>query len=227
MRARYKGPSGTGIVDLSDEATVKDVFDVLRERAGVQSFTVKYGPPMSMKTISPPELHLSARSLGLHGETLTIVPEQPRPVTPPLIASEPEHGYRNQHSAQQRAQVGSDNTVEDITIPWPEREGTILLRVMPSDNSCLFTAFGGALPSPIPAQKLREMMASYIVQHSEEYNEAVLGSSPSAYCRSIQDPDRWGGGIELSILSSIFDIQICTYDVQVGSYGCLQRISAG
>lgn len=125
MRARYKGPSGTGIVDLSDEATVKDVFDVLRERAGVQSFTVKYGPPMSMKTISPPELHLSARSLGLHGETLTIVPEQPRPVTPPLIASEPEHGYRNQHSAQQRAQVGSDNTVEDITIPWPEREGTI------------------------------------------------------------------------------------------------------
>ena len=90
-----------------------------------------------------------------------------------------------------------------------------MLRVMPSDNSCLFTAFGGALPKQIPAQQLRRMMADYIAQHSDVYSEAVLGSSPSQYCRSIQDPDRWGGGIELSILSSIFDIQICTFDVQV------------
>lgn len=59
------------------------------------------------------------------------------------------------------------------------------------------------------------MMADYIFAHPEEYTEAVLGSSPQEYSRSIRDPDRWGGGIELSILSSIFDIQICTYDVQV------------
>lgn len=58
-------------------------------------------------------------------------------------------------------------------------------------------------------------MADYIIEHSDVYSEAVLGSLPAQYCRSIQDPDRWGGGIELSILSSIFDIQICTYDVQV------------
>lgn len=86
---------------------------------------------------------------------------------------------------------------------------------MPSDNSCLFTAFGGALQDQIPAQQLRRMMADFIVQNPEDYSEAVLGSSPSQYCRSIQDPDRWGGGIELSILSSIFNIQICTFDVQV------------
>lgn len=87
---------------------------------------------------------------------------------------------------------------------------------MPSDNSCLFTAFGGALPQQIAAPNLRRMMADYIMEHTDMYSEAVLGSSPSRYCQSIQDPDRWGGGIELSILSSIFDIQICTYDVQVG-----------
>jgi ubiquitin thioesterase OTU1 len=86
---------------------------------------------------------------------------------------------------------------------------------MPSDNSCLFTAFGGALPKQIPAQQLRRMMADYIKEHLDVYSEAVLGSSPDEYCRSIQDPDRWGGGIELSILSTIFDIQICTFDVQV------------
>ncbi len=59
------------------------------------------------------------------------------------------------------------------------------------------------------------MMADYINEHLDVYSEAVLGCDPAEYCRSIQDPDRWGGGIELSILSSIFDIQICTYDVQV------------
>ena len=59
------------------------------------------------------------------------------------------------------------------------------------------------------------MMADYIDQHADVYTEAVLGSPPSHYRHSIQDPDRWGGGIELSILSAIFDIQICTYDVQV------------
>lgn len=91
---------------------------------------------------------------------------------------------------------------------------------MPSDNSCLFTAFGGALQNQLSAQNLRRMMADYILQHPEEYSEAVLGSPPSQYCRSIQDPDRWGGGIELSILSSIFDIQICTFDVQVSQYHC-------
>lgn len=96
---------------------------------------------------------------------------------------------------------------------------------MPSDNSCLFTAFGGALQDQIPAQRLRRMMADYIVEHPEDYSEAVLGSPPSQYCRSIQEPDRWGGGIELSILSSIFDIQICTFDVQVSRNIILHRSS--
>lgn len=86
---------------------------------------------------------------------------------------------------------------------------------MPSDNSCLFTAFGGALPQQIAPLQLRKMMADYIRQHLDVYSEAILGISPERYCQSIVDPDRWGGGIELSILSSIFDIKICTYDVQV------------
>lgn len=89
-----------------------------------------------------------------------------------------------------------------------------VLRVMPSDNSCLFTAFGGALPQQVLPWKLRQMMAVYIQQHLDVYSEAILGVSPEQYCRSIIDPDRWGGGIELSILSSIFDIRICTFDVE-------------
>ncbi|KAF4993804.1 hypothetical protein FDECE_13307 [Fusarium decemcellulare] len=215
MRARFKGPAGTGILEVPDDATVQTVFDELRTKTGISSFSIRYGPPMAMKTLEASQGDQIARSLGLHGESLTIVPED----TPPAPAAPAQTGAAQHQAMTSRAPKRDDP--EDVNVPWPEREGTLLLRVMPSDNSCLFTAFGGALPKQIPAQQLRRMMADYIVQHPEDYTEAVLGSSPSQYCRSIQDPDRWGGGIELSILSSIFDIQICTFDVQVGSISCL------
>jgi ubiquitin thioesterase OTU1 len=209
MRSRYKGPSGTGTIELPDDATVEAVFNELRAKTGIDTFVLRYGPPMAMKSLDLSQKHENARSVGLHGETLTIVPDEARPITPP-----PKTALLTDQDAQRQPERASAKSPEDIHIPWPEREGTLLLRVMPSDNSCLFTAFGGALPKQIPAQKLRQMMAEYIVEHPDVYTEAVLGNKPAQYCRSIQDPDRWGGGIELSILSTIFDIQICTYDVQ-------------
>ncbi|KAF7563757.1 hypothetical protein G7046_g373 [Stylonectria norvegica] len=214
MRARYKGPAGTGIVEIPDDATVQVLFDELRAKTGIASMSIKFGPPMAMRSLGLDQKDQIAKSLGLHGETLTIVPDEARSITPP--ATDPSEAQEAQSSRNEasRAKKKPRDGPEDINIPWPEREGTLLLRVMPSDNSCLFTAFGGALPKQIPAQRLRKMMAEYITEHLDVYSEAVLGSTPSQYCRSIQDPDRWGGGIELSILSAIFDIQICTYDVQ-------------
>ncbi|KAM0194871.1 hypothetical protein ACHAPA_009046 [Fusarium lateritium] len=209
MRARYKGPAGTGILEMSDDATVQTLFEELRIKTGLANFGIKYGLPMAMKTLELNQSDQTARSLGLHGETLTIVPEDLPPVpTEPAQTAIAQDQVTTSRTAKQR------ESPEDVHVSWPERGGTLLLRVMPSDNSCLFTAFGGALQDQIPAQQLRRMMADFIVQHPEDYSEAVLGSSPSQYCRSIQDPDRWGGGIELSILSSIFNIQICTFDVQ-------------
>lgn len=85
---------------------------------------------------------------------------------------------------------------------------------MPDDNSCLFTAFGGALPRQLPAPELRKMVAEYILAHPDEYNEAVLAMAPHEYARAIQGKDRWGGAIELAIFSDLFDVEICTFDVK-------------
>ncbi|POR35459.1 Putative ubiquitin thioesterase otu1 [Tolypocladium paradoxum] len=209
MRARFKGPSGTGTIELADDATVQAVFDDIKAKASINHFTIKYGPPMAMKTLDISSRDQPAKSLGLHGETLTIVPDEPRSASSTFS---PAGGTATTVPARKPPRPSgarSGDIAGEISVPWPE-----LLRVMPSDNSCLFTAFGGALPQQIPAQQLRRMMANYISEHPEVYSEAVLGCSPAEYRRTIQDPDRWGGGIELSILSSIFDIQICTYDVQ-------------
>lgn len=226
MRARYKWSGGTGLVALGDDASLRDVVEELKKKTLLSDFDIKFGPPAAMKTVDMMEMDQPAKLLGLHGETLTIVPNDVRPL--PIAVHSGVGSCPLQRLGRQNAEP------QDVNVPWGERDGTlcksmlpvvlstpinreIVLRVMPSDNSCLFTAFGGALPQQVPPSRLRGMMADYIQQHLDVYSEAILGISPDQYCRSIVDPDRWGGGIELSILSSIFDIKICTYDVEVGS----------
>ncbi|KHO01123.1 Ovarian tumor, otubain [Metarhizium album ARSEF 1941] len=210
MRTRYKSPSGTGILEIDDGATIQMVFDALKAETRIENFSIKYGPPNGMKTIKLEHKDLVARDFRLHGETLTIVPIQSKVD----LASSGYAPHRSDDGKHAGTAIIANTSSGDVVIPWPEREGSLLLRVMPSDNSCLFTAFGGALLKQIPAEKLRQMMAECITEHPDVYTEAILGCSPTDYCHGIKDPDRWGGGIELSILSTIFDIQICTFDVQ-------------
>lgn len=237
MRSKYKSSEGSGIIEFDDGATLGTVYEMLRNETGINSFSIKIGPPMAMKTLDTRQMDVLARSLGLNNETLTIVSEDPK-VEPATMAATP--GRMPQQTASHTPEKSSAADIDEIYVPWPARDGTlrrlypvlsrihkklpctglltvskIVLRVMPSDNSCLFTAFGGALPQQIPPPKLRQMMAEYIQQHPAVYTEAVLGAPAEQYCRNILDPDRWGGGIELSILSSIFDIRICTFDIQV------------
>lgn len=117
MRARYKSPSGTGTIELADDVTLEGLLIELKIRTGVESFTVKYGPPMAMKTLDLSRRMETARSLGLHGETLTIVPDEMRAVTPPAAAPQNDNAQISQTALQ-------DNP-EDINIPWPERDGTL------------------------------------------------------------------------------------------------------
>ncbi|KAK3052609.1 hypothetical protein LTS18_012258, partial [Coniosporium uncinatum] len=46
------------------------------------------------------------------------------------------------------------------------------------------------------------------------YNEATLEKNPDAYCKWIQNPDSWGGGIEIGILAQQFDVEVCSINVQ-------------
>jgi ubiquitin thioesterase OTU1 len=46
------------------------------------------------------------------------------------------------------------------------------------------------------------------------YTEAFLGKSPEAYIRDILDPKKWGGGIELAMLSQYYSTEIVAFDVQ-------------
>ncbi len=102
---------------------------------------------------------------------------------------------------------------------------------MPDDNSCLFTAVGGALCGvpltengllDFPAEQyapetLRRLVVDCIRNNPHKYTAAVLGQSPAAYCDKMMRPDTWGGEIELSIFSDVFKLEFSVVDVKGGN----------
>ena len=100
-------------------------------------------------------------------------------------------------------------------LPLPSHASTLVLRIMPDDNSCLFrafnTAFFGAMDN---MTELRSIVAQNIQANKDTYSAAVLDQQPDDYCRWIQTEDAWGGAIELDILSKHFNIEISSIDVQ-------------
>ncbi|MCJ1256329.1 ubiquitin-specific protease otu1 [Lignoscripta atroalba] len=100
-------------------------------------------------------------------------------------------------------------------LPLPTHASTLLLRIMPDDNSCLFRAFGSAFFGAMDNMtELRSLIAQNIQAQPDIYPQVVLEQPPDDYARWIQSEDAWGGAIELDILSKHFDIEICSIDVQ-------------
>ncbi|KAG7015196.1 Ubiquitin thioesterase OTU1, partial [Cucurbita argyrosperma subsp. argyrosperma] len=94
-------------------------------------------------------------------------------------------------------------------------EGTVLRRVIPSDNSCLFNAVGYVMDHDKgKATELRQVIAATVASDPTRYSEAFLGKPNEEYCAWILDSEKWGGAIELSILSEYYGREIAAYDIQ-------------
>jgi ubiquitin thioesterase OTU1 len=91
-------------------------------------------------------------------------------------------------------------------------------RYVDSDNSCLFSSIAYLIDSSNfnESSKMiyRLMIADYIQDNNVDEN--ILCMKKQDYREKIIQPDTWGGGIELSIFSKIFNIQIASMDVHSG-----------
>uniref|UniRef100_A0A0V0HIC5 Ubiquitin thioesterase OTU n=1 Tax=Solanum chacoense TaxID=4108 RepID=A0A0V0HIC5_SOLCH len=73
-------------------------------------------------------------------------------------------------------------------------EGSIVRRVIPSDNSCLFNAVGYVMDRDRnKAPELRQVIAGTVASDPEKYSDAFLGKSNKEYCDWILNPEKWGG----------------------------------
>ncbi|KAL2115088.1 hypothetical protein VTJ04DRAFT_10751 [Mycothermus thermophilus] len=204
IRINVRAPNGQSRLEIDDGAPLSDLVALIREKSGLGSFTLKYGYPPRPLDISDPAQSAIIRDLKLHGETLVVAPTEARVPTPPPAPVEP----------QQKPFKPKAVEPDETAVAWPERGGYLVLRVMPDDNSCMFTAFGGAIGLENPSRKLRDQVAEYILNHLDKYNEAILGDDPLRYISRMRQMDTWGGAIELSILSDIYNLEISSIDVK-------------
>jgi ubiquitin thioesterase OTU1 len=240
MRIRIRGPQGMSTITIEETATWGELKAAISASASVPEFDVKYGyPPKSLNTESiDAATQLSSLEIPLNGEQLTIVPlniqaslsnplasEKHPPSAPRLPQSHgnaPKHqpgdfpsGESNQPLSLTRKKNQSLDTDPPL-IPVPQLDGQLVLRVMPDDNSCMFRALSSAvLGSALDGMtELRSVVAQTIQANPDLYTTGMLEKEPSAYCKWISREDSWGGGIELSILSQHFDIEIASVNVQ-------------
>ncbi|WVR06526.1 hypothetical protein IAU60_003557 [Kwoniella sp. DSM 27419] len=96
---------------------------------------------------------------------------------------------------------------ESVALPGRDA-GHLQLRVVPDDNSCLFSAVAVVFEGGIEAaQKLRRTVAFAIRDDPFTYSE---------YIDKILKPETWGGAIELSIFSKHYRTEISSFDVATG-----------
>ncbi|KAG0578544.1 hypothetical protein KC19_4G031700 [Ceratodon purpureus] len=94
-------------------------------------------------------------------------------------------------------------------------ESVVVRRVIPSDNSCLFNAVGYVMDKDKHKSKeLRQVIAAAVMSDPATYTEAILGKPNQDYVEWISKPEKWGGAIELAILSDFYGREIAAYDIQ-------------
>lgn len=244
IRLRIRGPNGQSTVSLDDNATIQTLKQEISRATSLDQFQVKLGyPPQKLDlTQYEPSLALSQSKIKLNGEQLLVTRlesapseahsnRQPEPTIPQIqsthtlpdaagssLSSRPQPGIPQPSpsaplSLARKQNKGMSDPPEVFV---PEVGGTLVLRIMPDDNSCLFRAISSAVMSDMDAvTELRQIVAEQIQANPDQFSKAVLDNKdPDKYCRWIKGHDSWGGQIELLILSQYFQLEICSIDVQ-------------
>lgn len=101
-------------------------------------------------------------------------------------------------------------------IPDGDYMGILLKKVVPADNSCLFTSIGFVLKGEVDTENnsyMRTIIAEEVANDPETYSEAILGKPNREYCDWIKRSESWGGAIEVSILSNFYGLEIDVVDI--------------
>ncbi|KAF2130153.1 ubiquitin thioesteras-like protein OTU1 [Dothidotthia symphoricarpi CBS 119687] len=215
IRIRLRAPNGQHTLSLEDNAAVSDLLSSISTSTDLPLFELKWGfPPQPLD----PALYglstlLKDTDLKLNGAQIIVIGQA---TGDPSEKKQEEEQSKSAPLSLQRKQASALKDKDTPEIPVPDRGGTVVLRVMPDDNSCMFRAVGSAVLTDTldSMTELRSLVAQAIQRDPDFYNEAVLQKAPDEYCKWISYSDSWGGGIELSILSQEFDIEIASVNVQ-------------
>jgi len=118
------------------------------------------------------------------------------------------------------ASTKTSNSSISNSSPRDSNQG-LLRKVVPADNSCLFTAINFCMSGEVVDSKhssfMREIIGETVRGDKEKYSEAFLGRDNDSYYRWIMTTEAWGGAIEVQILAEYFQVEIVVADTKSGS----------
>ncbi|KAF4943608.1 hypothetical protein F66182_18730, partial [Fusarium sp. NRRL 66182] len=185
MRVRVRGPTGQNTITFDQSTTVADFTQLIKDNTGLNAFEIKYGYPnlqfLRLEEFDPTQ-KIAEIGVNLNGEQLIINSKQP---TEPAVSQPPATSQATPPKLQQTQQpsrVTSEDDTEPPEVPLAEYGGTVVLRIMPDDNSCLFRAVGGAIIGGMDTMtELRSIVAQTIQAQPDVYSDVVLEKKRDDY----------------------------------------------
>ncbi|KAK3305558.1 uncharacterized protein B0T15DRAFT_485152 [Chaetomium strumarium] len=192
IQISLRAPNGQSRIQIDDDSPLSALVELIKTKTELANFSLKYGYPLKSLDISPALQGTPVKELNLRGETIVVASVDPSPPTPALQPA----------SAEPKPKPFTPKGIEpdETSLQWEERGG--------------YMAVGGAIGLDNPSRTLRNQVADYILNHPNEYNQAILGEDPQRYTTKMRRMDTWGGAIELSILSDIYNLEISSIDVK-------------
>ncbi|XP_016989818.1 ubiquitin thioesterase OTU1 [Drosophila rhopaloa] len=232
---KLKAKKGQFIVnDLNEHTTLGELKAKIVQATDIQApqLHVLVGYPPKPLDLSQQQEQRDLKTVGINsGETL-IVEEKAAPTATAFVPATPtlddDEALARRLQAEEEAQLleatgGVPAQVPALPVaptesgPNGDFNGILLKKVVPADNSCLFTSIRFVLNGKVDnegSEMMRHIIAQEVAADPQSYNDAVLGKSNAEYCAWIQKADSWGGAIEVSILSNYYGIEIDVVDIQ-------------
>lgn len=201
LRVKHKGGQCV-LTSLKKDDKVDDLLKQLYISTSIPVERIKLLKGFPPQPVDISDINILLCHSSIQDRDTLLVEELP--VSRPVVC--------NPEVAKVNAKAEESPSVQELN-----RTGILLRKVVPSDNSCLFTSIRFCLSGKQDSQSssfMREIVASAVKNQPEQYSEALLGKSNKDYQKWILQEDSWGGAIELAILSSYYGLEIDVVNTQ-------------
>ncbi|KAL7420765.1 ubiquitin-specific protease otu1 [Cryptotrichosporon argae] len=233
---RLRHPRGVATLEVELDATVDDLRALVFSATSIppDNQELKYGYPPRLLPVTSASAVLSSIPIA-RGEQIVVSAVPTAAALPPLASHTPTPAPSVKAldmalsaptptalpppppPAAVRFAPADAPVTPGESVPLPAEMGWLQLRIVPDDNSCLFSAVGIVFEGGIgAAQKLRRVVADTIRADPETYSDVMLGQPRERYIATILKPQSWGGAIELSAFANHYKTEISSFDVATG-----------
>lgn len=187
LRLRCPTNSAPQQLSLPLSATWEEAFRAISEASRVEESKMRILSGFPPKPVEPSSQSITLQEMKLRpNEMLTIQEGEPR--------------------------IQLINTGERY-VPLSHERAHFRRRYVPADNSCLFHSCAYVLlnRSRTDGPSIRQRCIDYVLANPQRLKE--VGEDPIKYIAFLSNPNNWGGHIEISFLSEMFETEIIVLDL--------------